>query len=74
MLADVLAQDAPLILCRPFNHTGPGQDERFVIPAFAVQVARIEAGSQAPVIEAGNLTARLDFLDVRDVRSTPTCA
>jgi GDP-4-dehydro-6-deoxy-D-mannose reductase len=55
------------IRVRPFNHTGPGQTERFVIPAFAAQIARIEAGAQEPVIRVGNLDARRDFLDVRDV-------
>ncbi|HEV2364518.1 MAG TPA: GDP-mannose 4,6-dehydratase [Caulobacteraceae bacterium] len=67
MLADVLAPPARLIIARPFNHTGAGQDERFVIPAFAAQVARIESGEQPPVMAVGNLAARIDFLDVRDV-------
>ncbi|QLF71706.1 GDP-mannose 4,6-dehydratase (plasmid) [Peteryoungia desertarenae] len=52
---------------RPFNHTGPGQTDSYVIPAFASQIARIEAGTVPPVIEVGNLTAQRDFLDVRDV-------
>ncbi|MEN3794777.1 GDP-mannose 4,6-dehydratase [Fulvimarina sp. MAC3] len=52
---------------RPFNHTGPGQSETYVIPAFASQIARIEAGLAPPVVEVGNLSARRDFLDVRDV-------
>ncbi|MER2268922.1 GDP-mannose 4,6-dehydratase [Methylobacterium oxalidis] len=52
---------------RPFNHTGPGQTERFVVPAFAAQIARIEAGLQDPVMRVGNLDALRDFLDVRDV-------
>jgi GDP-4-dehydro-6-deoxy-D-mannose reductase len=52
---------------RPFNHTGPGQAADFVIPAFASQVARIEAGGQEAVIAVGDLTAHRDFLDVRDV-------
>lgn len=52
---------------RPFNHTGPGQIEDFVVPAFAAQIARIEAGLAAPIIEVGNLDAQRDFLDVRDV-------
>ena len=52
---------------RPFNHTGPGQSEAFVIPSFAMQIARIEAGLQPPVLKAGNLKAERDFLDVRDV-------
>ncbi|GEO17254.1 GDP-mannose 4,6-dehydratase [Microvirga aerophila] len=52
---------------RPFNHFGPGQAETFVIPAFAMQIAQIEAGLAAPVIRVGNLDAERDFLDVRDV-------
>lgn len=52
---------------RPFNHTGPGQRPDFVIPAFAAQIAQMEAGKQEPVIRVGNLEARRDFLDVRDV-------
>lgn len=52
---------------RPFNHTGPGQSEDFVVPAFAMQIARIEAGLADPVLRVGNLEAERDFLDVRDV-------
>ncbi len=52
---------------RPFNHTGPGQSERFAIPSFAMQVARIEAGLAPPVLRVGNLDAERDFSDVRDV-------
>jgi nucleoside-diphosphate-sugar epimerase len=55
------------IRLRPFNHTGPGQSEQFVVAAFARQVARIAAGVQAPVLNVGNIDARRDFLDVRDV-------
>lgn len=52
---------------RPFNHTGPGQTENYVVPAFARQVARIEKGLQAAVIEVGAIDGERDFLDVRDV-------
>ncbi|PBC11631.1 GDP-mannose 4,6-dehydratase [Mesorhizobium sp. WSM3859] len=52
---------------RPFNHTGPGQTGAFAVPAFAMQIARIEAGLAAPVIRVGNLDARRDFLDARDI-------
>ena len=52
---------------RPFNHIGPGQSERFAIASFAAQIARIEAGLQPPEIRVGNLEAKRDFLDVRDV-------
>lgn len=55
------------IRVRPFNHTGPGQSPDFVVPAFARQVARIEAGIQEPMLEVGNLESWRDFLDVRDV-------
>ncbi|MDE8343037.1 MAG: GDP-mannose 4,6-dehydratase [Acidocella sp.] len=56
-----------LLRLRPFNHTGPGQREAFVVPAFAGQMARIEAGLTAPQIKVGALTPERDFLDVRDV-------
>lgn len=56
-----------LLRLRPFNHTGPGQDERFVVPAFAGQIARIEAGLIAPELFVGRLTPERDFLDIRDV-------
>ena len=52
---------------RPFNHTGRGQSEDFVIPAFAMQVARIEAGLAPPTLRVGNLDAERDILDVADV-------
>lgn len=55
------------IRLRPFNHTGPGQTEDFVLPAFAGQIARIEAGLSPPIIKVGNLDSERDFLDVRDV-------
>ncbi len=52
---------------RPFNHTGPGQRQNFVIPDFAMQIVRIERDLQEPIIKTGNLEAERDFLDVRDV-------
>jgi len=55
------------IRLRPFNHTGRGQTGDFAIPNFALQIARIEAGLQPPVVRVGNLDAERDFLDVRDV-------
>ena len=39
----------PVVRVRPFNHSGPGQDARFVIPSFAQQLAQIEAGEREPV-------------------------
>jgi GDP-4-dehydro-6-deoxy-D-mannose reductase len=57
----------PVVRVRPFNHAGPGQSDQFAIAAFARQIAEIEAGRRAPVVRVGNLDARRDFLDVRDV-------
>lgn len=62
-----VSHDMPTLRIRAFNHIGPGQSDRFVAPAFAMQIARIEAGLQEPVINVGDLTARRDFTDVRDV-------
>ncbi len=67
MLRDILPATKRLIITRSFNHTGPGQDERFVLPTFAAQIARIEAGQIPPVIRVGNLSAERDFLHVADV-------
>jgi GDP-4-dehydro-6-deoxy-D-mannose reductase len=62
-----LAYGMDVVRMRPFNHTGPSQSPRFVVPAFANQIARIEAGLQEPVMWVGNLSAARDFSDVRDV-------
>jgi len=55
-----------VIVARPFNHIGPGQDARFVVPSFARQLAEIAAGAPA-LLSVGNLASERDFLDVRDV-------
>ncbi len=56
-----------VVVARAFNHTGPGQDTRFALPSFARQLAEIRAGRAVPVLRVGNLSARRDLLDVRDV-------
>jgi GDP-4-dehydro-6-deoxy-D-mannose reductase len=66
-LGAMVEQGLRCIRMRPFNHIGPGQTEDFVVPSFAMQVARIEAGLQSSVLRVGNLEAERDFLDVRDV-------
>jgi GDP-4-dehydro-6-deoxy-D-mannose reductase len=58
---------ADVVVARAFNHTGPGQDARFALPSFARQVAEIRAGRAEPLLRVGNLSARRDLLDVRDV-------
>jgi GDP-4-dehydro-6-deoxy-D-mannose reductase len=54
-------------IVRPFNHIGPGQDRRFVTANFALQLAKIAHGQAEPVLRVGNLEARRDFSDVRDI-------
>jgi len=61
------AFDWRVIVTRGFNHTGPGQSPDFVVSSFAHQIAEIEANLREPVIMVGNLEAKRDFLDVRDV-------
>lgn len=56
-----------IILVRAFNHIGPGQSPIFVVADFARQIAEIEKGLREPVIKVGNLSAKRDFTDVRDI-------
>jgi GDP-4-dehydro-6-deoxy-D-mannose reductase len=61
------AYQLSVVIVRPFNHTGPRQGPNFVCPDFAKQIAEIEKGFREPIISVGNLEARRDFSDVRDV-------
>jgi len=54
-------------IARPFNHIGAGQNERFVTATFALQLARIAHRKAPPTLRVGNLEARRDFSDVRDI-------
>ena len=56
-----------LVMVRAFNHIGPDQSPVFVAAAFCRQAALIESGMQEAVIRVGNLEAKRDFTDVRDV-------
>lgn len=56
------------IFCvRPFNHTGIGQKDTFVLPSFCKQAAEIEKSGKPGVIHVGNLATKRDFSDVRDI-------
>jgi GDP-4-dehydro-6-deoxy-D-mannose reductase len=57
----------PIVRTRGFNHTGPRRGDVFVTSAFARQIAEIEIGKREPVIMVGNLEAKRDFSDVRDI-------
>ena len=42
------------LILRPFNHTGPGQSDNFVLPSIARQVVEIEKRRRPPLVEIGN--------------------
>jgi len=70
--ADLVAQQAFLgygqevIRVRAFNHLGPGQSEQFVCSALAARIARNEQSGSLE-LKVGDLSAKRDFTDVRDV-------
>ncbi len=61
-LAKTYADRLPLFFVRPFNYTGPGQVESFVIPKLIAQFKR-----RASTVELGNLTVEREYNDVRMV-------
>ena len=69
MIGSIYAQayDMQMMMVRSFNHIGPGQAPMFVVSDFCKQVAEIEKGLREPVMYVGNLAAKRDFTDVRDV-------
>lgn len=63
--ADAYKMD--IMSVRAFNHIGPNQAPLFVVADFCKQVSEIEAGQKEPIMKVGNLSAKRDFADVRDV-------
>lgn len=61
-LAMTYADRLPLFFVRPFNYTGPGQVESFVIPKLVAHFKR-----RAATVELGNLTVEREYNDVRMV-------
>lgn len=61
------AYDMDIVMVRAFNHVGPNQSPVFVVSDFCKQVAEIEAHKKEPIIYVGNISAKRDFTDVRDV-------
>jgi GDP-4-dehydro-6-deoxy-D-mannose reductase len=55
------------LIARAFNHIGPRQDPSFAAASFAQQIASIETGERSPELVVGNLDARRDLTDVRDM-------
>ncbi len=62
-----------LVMVRAFNHIGPRQSPQFVVSDFCKQAVEVEKGLREPVIHVGNLKARRDFTDVRDVVAAYEC-
>ena len=59
-------RDLNTVIARPANHTGPGQNSKFVIPSFVRQAQDIRNGKKKG-FTVGNLDSVRDFSDVRDV-------
>ncbi|HUA10090.1 MAG TPA: GDP-mannose 4,6-dehydratase [Candidatus Acidoferrales bacterium] len=66
LLGEARSLGLDAVIARAFNHIGPGQNDRFVVASFAAQLAAIAKGGP-PQLYVGNLDAKRDFTDVRDV-------
>lgn len=54
------------VIARPFNHIGPGQNPGFIVPDITQQLVAVEKGEAAQIM-VGNLDAKRDYTDVRDI-------
>lgn len=61
-----LTDKLKIVRVRPFNHIGPRQSTMFAISAFAKRIVEIEKG-KIDSMKVGNLSAKRDFTDVRDM-------
>lgn len=66
-LSYYLSYSLKVIRVRPFNHIGPRQSPSFVVASFARQIAEIEKGKRKPVLYVGNLEAKRDFTNAKDM-------
>lgn len=62
-----IAYGLDILRVRPFNHIGSGQTEHFATSAFAKKIAEIEKGINKPILTVGNLDAKRDFTNVKDM-------
>lgn len=71
--ADILAYlyfrafGLPIVRIRAFNHTGPRQNRGYFVPDFCAQIANIEKTRKRGIIKVGDLSAKRDLADVRDI-------
>ena len=62
MEEQIIKSGLPFIIARPFNYTGAGQSENFLIPKIVRHFK-----DEASVIKLGNLTPKREYNDVKDV-------
>lgn len=56
-----------ILIARPFNHTGIRQRANFICSSLAKQIASIKKNKLENILNIGNISAKRDFTDVRDV-------